>query len=539
MRQQAPLMRFTPIIGLEIHCQIKTKTKMFCSCLNNPNEKKPNYNVCPICLGHPGTLPTANIKAIEKTIKLGTALNSKIAIMAKFDRKNYFYPDLPKGYQISQHDMPFCKQGMLKIRTDNKDKYIRINRIHLEEDTGKIIHKKNNSLIDFNRAGIPLLELVTEPDIRSEKQARKFAEELQLIFRYLDISEANMEKGEMRIEANISLIPIKEVCFPINNKDNNKNINFNKLGTKIEIKNLNSFKALEEAIFYEIKRQTQILKAKQKIIQETRGWNEKQKITFSQRVKETAKDYRYFPEPDLPIFFIESSIKNKAISPQYDIECLQNTNKSLAEHLKNISQKIRPFNVLKIESFIPVLPQAKKTILITKHSISEKNAQILIEKNKIGIFFEKVLKELNIKFKIIPPKLKQIVVNYLINDLQNLQEKDNEDILISPKNFAEFSILIYNNTLSSKSAKIVLNSLFKTNKKPLTIIKEKQLSLITDQKKIETIIKKIIQDNPEIVQKYQQGQIETIQFLIGQTIKQSNNRIDPILIKKFLIKILK
>jgi len=266
---------------LEIHSELKTESKMFCSCLNDPNEKTPNINICPICTAHPGTLPVINKEAVKKVIKTGLALNCEISKQSKFDRKNYFYPDLPKAYQISQYDMPLCQKGFLKINNTK----IRITRIHLEEDTARLIHPsgKDYSLVDFNRAGIPLMELVTEPDIHSAREARKFAEELQLILRYLGVSNADMEKGEMRVEANISL---------------SKN---EKLGTKVEIKNLNSFRSVEKGINYEIGRQIEILDKKEKVIQETRGWHDTKQITFSQREKEEAHDYRYFPEPDLPV----------------------------------------------------------------------------------------------------------------------------------------------------------------------------------------------------------------------------------------------
>ncbi|MDD5606600.1 MAG: Asp-tRNA(Asn)/Glu-tRNA(Gln) amidotransferase subunit GatB, partial [Candidatus Pacebacteria bacterium] len=263
-----------PIIGLEIHIELKTASKMFCSCVNNGFEKRPNYNVCPICLGHPGTLPVINEKAVKSVIKTGLALNSEIQEYSRFDRKNYFYPDIPKGYQISQNDFPLCRGGYLKIN----NKKIRIRRVHLEEDTAKLYHKKDITLIDFNRSSVPLMELVTEPDIESGQEACLFAQELQTILRYLDVSDADMEKGQMRIEVNISLSTQK-----------------GKLGTRVEIKNLNSFKSVEKAINYEIGRQK-----KEKVIQETRGWDEKNEKTKSQRKKEEAHDYRYFPEPDLP-----------------------------------------------------------------------------------------------------------------------------------------------------------------------------------------------------------------------------------------------
>ncbi|MGB2761927.1 MAG: Asp-tRNA(Asn)/Glu-tRNA(Gln) amidotransferase subunit GatB [Minisyncoccales bacterium] len=273
-------MDYQPTIGLEIHAELKTNSKMFCSCVNDPDEKQANTNICPICTAHPGVLPVINKEAVKKVIKTGLALNCQISKYSKFDRKNYFYPDLPKAYQISQYYLPLCQDGALKI--NNK---IRIKEIHLEEDTARLIHPSDadHSLVDFNRAGIPLMELVTEPDIHSTREARKFAEELRLILRYLDVSDADMEKGGMRVEANISLSKS------------------NKLGTKVEIKNLNSFKAVEKGIEYEIKRQEKVLKTGKKIIQETRGWHDTKQITISQREKEEAHDYRYFPEPDLPM----------------------------------------------------------------------------------------------------------------------------------------------------------------------------------------------------------------------------------------------
>src|SRR3989344_6822214 len=270
---------YKPTIGLEIHAELKTNSKMFCSCKNDPDEKRPNFNICPICAGHPGTLPVANEEAIKKVIKAGLALNCQIAEDSKFDRKNYFYPDLPKGYQISQYDKPLCENGYLII----DGRKIRIRRIHLEEDTGSLLHPDgaDYSLVNLNRAGVPLMELVTEPDITSGKEARKFAEELRTIFRYLKVSDADMEKGLMRVEVNISVSKTK------------------KFGTKVEIKNLNSFKVVEKAIDFEIARQQEVLESGEEVVQETRGWHDKKEITFSQRQKESAHDYRYFPEPDL------------------------------------------------------------------------------------------------------------------------------------------------------------------------------------------------------------------------------------------------
>ena len=291
-------MEYQPVIGLEVHCELKTQTKMFCSCKNDSEEIRPNLNICPICMGHPGTLPVINKRAVEMVIKTGLALNCKIAKETYFERKNYFYPDLPKGYQISQYAVPLCQGGYLEIPGTNRK--IWITRVHLEEDTGKLTHCNDNdtySLIDFNRSGVPLMELVTEPDIRSPQEARQFAQELQLILRYLGVSDADMEKGQMRVEVNISLTSANENSRKFTNKIGG---NSRLLGTKVEIKNLNSFRAVEKASEYEIKRQSRILERGEKVIQETRGWLDVKGKTVSQRIKEEANDYRYFPDPDLP-----------------------------------------------------------------------------------------------------------------------------------------------------------------------------------------------------------------------------------------------
>jgi aspartyl-tRNA(Asn)/glutamyl-tRNA(Gln) amidotransferase subunit B len=289
------MAKYIPVIGMEIHVELKTKSKMFCRCQNSLEEEKiPNDNICPVCTGQPGTLPVPNAEAIKFVQMAGLALNCKLNKKSKFDRKNYFYPDIPKGYQISQYDQPLCQGGYLEV--DNKK--IGITRIHLEEDTGKLMHPKGTeySLIDFNRAGVPLMELVTEPDIESGQEARLFCQKLQQIFRYLEISDADMEKGQMRCEVNISL-----------HQEGEEKLG----GTKVEVKNINSFKFVEKSIDYEIKRQTEILASGEKIMQETRGYDSVQNITVSQRKKESAHDYRYFPEPDIPpLEFSEADMEN-------------------------------------------------------------------------------------------------------------------------------------------------------------------------------------------------------------------------------------
>jgi aspartyl-tRNA(Asn)/glutamyl-tRNA(Gln) amidotransferase subunit B len=477
-------MKYYPKIGLEIHIELKTKSKMFCSCKNDPDEKHPNINICPICLGHPGVLPVINQEAVKKTIKTGLALNCQISNYSFFERKNYFYPDLPKGYQISQYSTPFCKNGFLEI----DGKKIRIRRVHLEEDTGRLIHEKDCSLVDFNRAGIPLMELVTEPDIESPKEARKFAEELQLILRYLEVSNADMEKGEMRVEVNISLT---------------KN---QKLGTKVEIKNLNSFRAIEKALEYEIERQTKILKSRKKIIQETRGWDPAKEITFSQREKEEVHDYRYFPEPDLPPVCITENI------------------------------------IEEIKAELPEFPQQKRERFKKEYGLEENQIEIFVKNKDFGEYFEKIVSEFepNLpKEKI--SKLIKTTANYLISDLLGLLKGvpfEEKEILITPENFAKFITLIGEGKISSKIAKIVLEEMFKTGANPLKIIQEKELILITDETEIEKIIKKVISQNKKAVEDFKKGKENALQFLIGQTMAQTKGKANPQLVREILQKLL-
>ena len=493
-------MEYKPIVGLEIHVELNTKSKMFCSCRNNPKAGIPNSEICPICMGHPGTLPVINKEAVKKTIKTGLALNCQIPEYSKFDRKNYFYPDLPKGYQISQLYQPLCKNGYLEIGA----RKIRIREVHLEEDVGRLIHEKNYSLVDFNRAGIPLMELVTEPDITSAKEARNFAEELQLILRYLNVSAADMEKGEMRVEVNISLI----------NRESNSRIFANKLeidsrvlGTKVEIKNLNSFKAVERAIDYEIKRQTKILNSGKKVIQETRGWDDIRGVTVSQREKEYAQDYRYFPEPDLPPLHFEKE----------EIE--------------------------KIRAEIPELPQQKRERFKREYNLDEKSIEVFVQNKDLGEYFEKVISELPPK---IPknqfPRLIKLASNYLITDLQGLLKGTSvaeKEFLITPENFAQFVALIADGKISSKIAKIVLEEMFKTGADPSHIIEEKGLSLITDEKEIEKIIQEVVSENQKAVSDFKNGKETALQFLIGQVMRKSQGKVNPEVARSLLTKILK
>ena len=494
---------YKPVIGLEIHIELKTKTKMFCSCLNDPNEKHPNINICPICMGHPGTLPVINREAVRKVIKTGLSLNCQIPEYSKFDRKNYFYPDLPKGYQISQYDKPLCVGGFLEVG----EKKVRITRVHLEEDTGKLIHPEgeNYSLIDFNRAGVPLMELVTEPDINSAKEARKFAEELQLILRYLGVSDADMEKGQMRVEANISLL----------SESQKSKVKSQKLGTKVEIKNLNSFRSVEQGIEYEIKRQTEILESGGKVIQETRGWDETKGITVSQREKEEAHDYRYFPEPDLPPLHISKELLNE------------------------------------IKAEIPELPRQRRERFKKEYNLSEKEIEVFVFYKDLGEYFEKVIselknwvKEIELESKISEAdkqKLIKLASNYIITNLQGLLKGASvtgEDFLITPEDFAEFITLIYKGKISSKIAKIVLEEMFKTGADPSHIIKEKGLTQITDEEEIEKIIKEVISKNQKAIEDYKKGKENAFQYLIGQVMARTKGKANPQLVNKILNQLL-
>jgi len=502
-------MEYKPTIGMEVHAELKTNTKMFCSCKNDPDEQEPNKNVCPICLAHPGTLPTANKEAIKKVLKVGLALNCKINEFSQFDRKNYFYPDLPKGYQISQYKHPLCGPGFLEV----EGKKIGITRIHLEEDTGRSIHPKGKdySLIDFNRAGVPLMELVTEPEINTGKQAKNFCEKLQLILKYLDVSSADMEKGQMRCEVNISI-----------SKDETK-------GTKVEIKNLNSFKAVERSIDYEIKRQTKVLDEGKKVIQETRGWDEKKQKTVSQRVKEEAHDYRYFPEPDLPPMEIGKE---------------EPTN---LDKLK--SDKIY---LSEIKKTMPELPQDKTKRFEEEYGLSSDQIDILVKNKDLGEYFEKVAsdlkewvkteeKEHELKEKK-TKKLFKLAANYIITELQKLTkktEKEEKIERITGENFAELMKMIYEGEISSSAAQKILEVMYKTQGDPSQIAQEQGLIQMSDSSQLEEVIDKIVKENSSVVEEYKSGKENALQFLIGQVMKETKGQANPQVAQELLFKKLK
>ncbi|HNR81411.1 MAG TPA: Asp-tRNA(Asn)/Glu-tRNA(Gln) amidotransferase subunit GatB [Candidatus Pacearchaeota archaeon] len=494
-------MEYVPTIGLEIHCELKTASKMFCSCPNRPDTGAPNTNVCPVCLGHPGTLPVANREAIRLTRLVGLALDSRILEHSKFDRKNYFYPDLPKGYQISQYDQPLCSGGYLEISDGGKPKKIGITRVHLEEDTGKLMHSddKDHSLVDFNRGGVPLMELVTEPDIENADQAREFVKELQLILRHLGASDADMEKGQLRVEVNISLGRIAP--------DGKK-----KLGTKVEIKNLNSLKAVEGSVAFEIGRQTARIKNGEKVVQETRGWNEFTGQTFSQREKEEAFDYRYFPEPDIPPL---------AISPG-EIE--------------------------KLKAAVGELPAKKRFRLAEQYGLGAAIVEIFVVNRDLGEYFEKIASELeewvNVKegdcenSDVQNHQLARLCANYLTTDvLGALAGKSfcEKEFPVSPENFAEFICLINKGEITSKIAKQVLAEMMKTGNDPSAIITQKGLSQIRDEKQIAAMIDEVLVKNQKAATDYRAGKQNAFQFLVGQTLAAAQGRANPDLLKKILL----
>ncbi len=469
---------FKVTIGLEIHVELNTKTKMFCGCVNNPDEKRPNINVCPICLAHPGTLPTINEEAIKSMIKIGQAVGGTIAKFSKFDRKNYFYPDLPKGYQISQYDEPLVQGGEVAG--------VKLTRIHLEEDTARSIHdQEGGALIDFNRAGVPLMELVTEPVISSADEALKMAKELQLILRYLKISEANMDKGEMRVEANISISKTKE------------------FGTKVEVKNINSFAAVRDAIAYEIKRQEEALDKGEKIVQETRGWDDIKKITFSQRLKENAHDYRYIPEPDLPPL------------------------------------KITDDELSKIYKDLPELPKAKRERFSREYNLSENQIETLIEDMALAEYFEETISEIKVEDK--NPQI-TLIFNYLTTDLKGLiggEEFNREEIKITPENFSELILLIDSGKISSRVAKDVLKKMFETGLDPHSIVGEDGLHQISGEEEIKQFVEEAIASNPKAVEDYKKGKENAAQFIVGQVMGKTKGRANPEVIKKILAELLK
>lgn len=501
-------MELEPIIGLEIHVQLKTKTKMFCTCDNGGENLPPNSCVCPICLAHPGTLPVANKQAIEWSALAALALNCTIDEYSKFDRKHYFYPDLPKAYQISQYDKPIGKNGYLFILNPElkEEQKIRINRVHLEEDAAKLLHpdKKNYSLVDFNRGGTPLMEIVTEADMKSPLQAKIFLQELRQIMRYLDISEADMEKGHLRCDANISLKPVGE----------------EKLYPKTEIKNLNSFKMVEKALEYEINRQNKLwLEGNAPKELATRGWNDAKGITEEQRTKEEAHDYRYFPEPDIPpIHFLTSS----------EIVC---------------DKKEIAIDIACLKTKLPELPNPKRKRFIAEFDLNYEDVKLLTEDKDIAAFYEEVISELKEWIESLEeakkqkntweenkPKLTKLASNLIINNLIPLLAATNLNIAtikLTPENMAELITWIFTKKITSNTALQILPKMVKTGADPSHLIKEGNLAQISDSKELEGIVKEVIAKNLQPVDDYKKGKERALQALIGQVMAKTKGKANP------------
>lgn len=493
--------KYTPTIGLEIHAQLKTASKMFCGCANDSwkigvKELKPNTNICPVCTAQPGSLPVINKAALDMVVKAGLALNSTIAKDSKFDRKNYFYPDLPKGYQLSQYDQPICSRGYLKLATHK----IGISRIHLEEDTGKSIHPagEDYSLVDLNRAGVPLMELVTEPHITSGPQAKEFCQTLQQLFRTLDISNADMEKSQMRCEVNISLSADQQ------------------LGTKVEIKNLNSFKAVERSIEYEIIRQTKLLDEGKKIDQETRGWDEKQQATFAQRSKEEAHDYRYFPEPDLPPLKFDKKYIDK------------------------------------LKAQLPELPDKKLKRFQDQYGFSAADAKLITLNPNLADYAEHVMSELRAWLSDLDEldpsheaawdnskkKFSKTTANWLINKLGGqmaLKKVSFDNLKITPENFAEFITLIYQNKVNSTNAQSLLKTMLTHGGDPTNILEDQGLHLIEDVSDLEPLVDKVIAAHPDQVKQFKAGKQTLLKYFLGAVMQESKGKANPKMAEELLL----
>lgn len=498
------------IVGLEIHVQLNTKSKMFCGCSNEQSSRisresgiaheleKPNTRVCPICMGYPGTLPAANVEAIKKTILTGLALNCQVLSESKFDRKHYFYPDLPKNFQISQYDQPFCKNGELRIiNHESGEKRIRINRVHLEEDAGKLIHPKGAgyTLVDMNRCGTPLMEIVTEPDIDSSELAKIFLKELRLIVRYLGVSDADMEKGHLRCDANISIAK-SQISLSKPDPASRENIKSQIETTSIiEIKNMNSFRAVEAALKFEEQRLRQNFESlKKEKGKQTRMWSEKDGITKPMRAKEEASDYRYFPEPDIPS--IRISNKKSKIKKNYEI------------------------NLDEIKKGIPELPEERRR-RYQKLGLDEKAAETIVAKKSYSDYFDEAVRSGGEAHKI---------YDLMIN------EKVGANIPL--KNLIMVIKLVSEGALSQKMLKVILPELIK-GKNPNAIIKEKGMKQMSNEGELKVIIKKMIKANPQAVESYQKGKLEALGFLVGQVMRETHGQANPELTNKLLKDLLK
>ncbi len=472
-------MKYEAVIGLEVHAQLQTNTKIFCGC-ETKFGKEANTLTCPVCIGMPGVLPVLNRKAVEYTVKTGLATHCTISSYSRFARKNYFYPDLPKGYQISQYELPICEHGYVEIVVDGKVKRIGLTRIHLEEDAGKNLHEAEGgaSLVDLNRAGTPLMEVVSEPDIRTPEEASEYLKKLRSILRYIEVSDADMEKGTFRCDANVSIRPVGDTGF----------------GTRAEVKNVNSFKFVQKALEYEIKRQAQILDEGGKVVQETRLYDSTKGVTFSMRSKEEAHDYRYFPEPDLvPVIVSKESIEN-------------------------------------IGKTIPELPDAKRERFVKDYDLPAYDADMLTQSRSMAAYYEDA-----VRFSGQP----KIVSNWMMGELMrllNIEGRDIEDCPIKPDRLAGMIKMIGDGVISTKIAKTVFEDMYRSGKDAETVVREQGLVQVSDTGAIEAIIDEVIKANPAQAADYKAGKEKLFGFFVGQVMKASKGKANPDIVNQLLKK---
>lgn len=470
--------KYEVIMGLEVHAELSTNTKAYCSCSTKFGED-PNTNCCPVCMALPGALPVLNEKVVEYAVKAGLAMNCDIALNSKQDRKNYFYPDTPKAYQISQFDKPLCENGYLDVNVNGENKRFGITRIHIEEDAGKLIHDAftGDTLVDFNRCGVPLIEIVSEPDFRSAEEVVCYMQTLKSILEYLDICDCKMQEGSLRCDVNLSIRPKGQKEF----------------GTRTETKNLNSFKAIQRNIEYEIKRQIEVIENGGEVIQETRRWDDAKGINVSMRTKEDAQDYRYFVEPDLmPINLTK-------------------------EYVENIKENL------------PMMPNVRRKMYVEKYNLPEYDADQITNSKKIADFFDETIKYTN--------NIKQ-VSNWIMGDLSRMlheSELEITEIKFIPENLAEIVNLVDKGTISSKIAKVVFEEMFNTGKKPEEIIKEKGLVQVSDEGLIKEVVEKIVAANPQSVIDYHAGRDRALGFLVGQVMKETKGKANPQIVNKFIL----
>ncbi|MFH0847172.1 MAG: Asp-tRNA(Asn)/Glu-tRNA(Gln) amidotransferase subunit GatB [Chloroflexota bacterium] len=488
-------MNYETIIGLEVHAQLKTESKMFCRCSADYQDSPPNTHVCPICLGMPGVLPTINEQAVEYTMMTALALNCSISAFTKFDRKNYPYPDLMKGYQISQYDAPIGKKGYLAIELDGERKDIGITRVHLEEDVAKLIHSSSldeepHSLVDVNRSGVPLMEIVSEPDMRSPREAREYLTKLHSILQYLGVSTANMEEGSFRCDANISIRPEGTKEFM----------------SKVEVKNMNSFRAVYRALEYEAKRQKQVVASGGRIVQETRGWVEEKGETVSQRSKEYAHDYRYFPEPDLP-----------PLVPSQEL-------------------------VEKIKTRLPELPEARRDRFVAKYGLPIYDASLLTGSKAMADYFENCLKT-DTASRLPEDKRAKELSNWLLGEVSRIVNASECELVdfgkkVSPENLCEL-ILSCAGTINTLTGKAVLEEMFQSGERAEIIIKAKGLAQISQASELEGVVSQVIDSNPQAVGDFRAGKETALKFLVGQVMRLTKGRADPRLAGELLTRKLK